>query len=64
MRNAIILARLMQSDELKDEKNASAQYKIVKSFADCYLFRGKEKITSDEFSEKLLQIKKEIANQK
>ena len=63
MRNAIILARLMQSDELKDEKDKDTRYKIAKEFSDCYLFKIKEKMTPQEFSTKLIDKKNEFSIQ-
>ena len=64
MRNAIILARLMQSDELNDETDDDKKYEIAKNFADCYLFKIKEKMTPKEFSEELVKKKNEISIQK
>jgi len=64
MRNAIILARLMISDELKDEKNINTTYQIAKNFADSYLFKIKEKMAPKDFSEKLIEKMNEISIQK
>ena len=63
MRNAIILARLMKSDELKGE-NTDTRYQIAKNFADSYLFNIKEKMTPGDFSIKLTEKKNEVSNQK
>lgn len=64
IRNAIILARLMKSDELKDEADTDTRYQIAKNFADCYLFKIGEKMMPKEFSEKLTEKKNEVSNQK
>ena len=64
MRNAIILARLMESDELKGEADRDTRYHIAKNFADCYLFKIKEKMMPEEFSTKLTEKKNEISDQK
>jgi hypothetical protein len=65
MRNAIILARLMKSDELKGENiDKDTRYQIAKNFADSYLFNIKEKMTPEDFSKELIKKKNEIFNQK
>lgn len=64
MRNAIILARLMKSDDLKDETDTNTKYQIAKNFSDSYLFKIKEKMKPDDFSEKLIAKKIEISTQK
>ncbi len=64
MRNAIILARLMKSDELKDEGDTDTSYQIAKNFADSYLFKIKEKMMPEEFSKNLIEKKNEISIQK
>lgn len=57
-RNAIILARLMKSDELVDVSDQNVRYNIAKKFSDSYLLNQiKEKMTHEEFSEALKEIK-------
>lgn len=63
MRNAIILSRLMNSDELEGE-NIDTGFQIAKNFADSYLFNIKEKMTPEDFSKELTKKKNEIYNQK
>lgn len=64
IRNAIILARLMKSDELKDKMDTDTKYQIAKNFSDSYLVKITEKMTPGDFSEKLIAKKNEISTQK
>jgi hypothetical protein len=64
MRNAIILSRLMKSDELKGEADTDTRYQIAKNFSDSYLFNIKEKMAPGDFSIKLTGKKNEISNRK
>ena len=64
MRNAIILARLMESDELEDENDQNVKYEIAKNFSDHYLVKNTEKMKPEEFSKNLTTIKNQISVQK